>query len=183
MRFCKKLGWCDDLVESSIMRLCLKWDWCNEVVDWVSCVCVWNKDDVMILLNNCHAFVYEVRMLCWCCWISVIRLCMKWGWCDEVDEWVSCVWLWSDDDMMMFLTEYLVFAYEVRLIWWCCWLSVMCLCIDWGWCDDIVEWVSCVCVWSEDDAMRLMSECHVFVYEVMMIWWWCWVCVMCLCMK
>ena len=147
-------------------------------------------------------------------------LCMKWGWCDDVVDWESCVCVWSKNDMMRLLTECHVFVYEVGIMWWscwvivmlfvyevrmmcwCCWVSVMCLCMKWGWCDDDVEWVSCVCVWSEVDLMMLLSDCHVvvyevrlmwwscwvsewhiFVYEVRLMWWSCWVSVVCLCMK
>ena len=132
----------------------------------------------MSLLSECHVLVYEVRMMWWCCWVSCMCLSMKCGWCDDVDEWVSCVFEWSNNDMMMFLSKCHVFVYEVRMMWWGCWVSVICLCMNLGWCDDIVAWVSCafvyffdyiVVLWSEDDVMMLISECHVFVDEVWMM--------------
>ena len=137
----------------------------------------------MRLLSECHVFVYEVMMMWWCCWVSVIFLCMNLGWSYEVVECVSCVCVWSDDDLMMLLIECRVFVdevrimwwcswvsvkffeYEVRMIWWRCWVSVLSLRMKWGWFDDVVDWVSCICGWSEDDLMRLLSECHVFVFE------------------
>ena len=133
----------------SVLCLCRKWGWYDDdVVEWVSCVCVWSEYVMIILLSEWHVFVYEVSMLWWFCWVSVLCLFMKWGWCDDVFRW-GC----------------LVIVYEVRMKLWCCWVNVMCLCMKWGWCDEVVEWVSCVWVWSEDDVMVLLSECHVFVYE------------------
>ena len=166
----------------------------------MSCVCVWSEDDVMMLLSDYHAFVFEWG------WYNhfleyIVGLWSKVN--DDAVEWVSCVCVWSEDDMMMMLlSECYAFVYEVRMIWWCCWVSFMCLCIKWGWYnyffrvyfwpvkyvnDDAVEWVSClcvlseddvmmllsvsyICVWSEDDVMMLLSECLVFVYEVRMMW-------------
>ena len=154
--------------------------WCDWVDEWVSFVCVWSKNDEKMLLSECHVFVYEIRMMWWCCWVSVMCLsmkwrccgvsamclCMKWGICDDVDEWVSCacVWskdlcddvvewvsfvcVWRQDDVMNLLTECHVLVYEVRMMWWCCWVSVMCLCMKWWWCDEVVEWVLFVCVLS-----------------------------------
>ena len=136
-----------------------------------------------MMFSKCHSFDYEVRMRWWCCWVSVMCLCMKWGWCDDGVEWVSCVCVWSEDDAMMLLIEFHVFVYEVRLIWWGCWVIVICLSMKWEGCDAVVEWVSCVCVWSEIHLMMLLSECHVFEYEVRMMWWCCWLSFMCLCMK
>ena len=153
----------------NVMCLCMKWGWFDEVVEWVSCVCVWSENDVMRLLSECHVFEYEVRMMWWCCLVSVMCLCMKWGWCDDVVEWVSCVSVWSDDDVMMLLSVCDLFVYEVRMMWWGCWVSVMCLWMKWGWCDDVVECVWSVCVWSEADVMMFLIESYVFVYEVMMI--------------
>ena len=138
----------------------------------------------MRLLSDCHVFVYEVRMMWWwCCLVNVMCLSMKWGWCDDVVMWVSCVCVWSEVDVMILLNECLVFVYEVRMMWWSCCLSVISLCMKLEWCDEVVDWVSCVCVWNEDDVMILLTECHVFVYEVRMIWWSCWVSVVCLCIK
>ena len=168
---------------------------------------VWREIDVMKLRSECHLFVYVdwtmiwicwASVMClfmkwWCYWVSVMCLSMKWGWCDEVVEWMSCVCVWSDDDLMIFLNECHVFVYEVGMKIRCCCVSVICLSMKWGWCDEDVgdcvscvyvwskndekmllsEWVSCVCVWSEDDVMKLLSECHVFVYEVRMMWWCC----------
>ena len=147
------------------MCLCIKWGWCDKVVEWVSCVCIWSEYVLMKLLTECHVFVYEIRMMRWCCWVSVMCLSMKWGWCDDVVEWVS------------------LFVYDLRMMWWSCWVSVMCLCIKCGFCDDVVEWVSCVFEWSEDDVIKLLSECHVFVYKVWILWWSCWMSVMCFLMK
>ena len=167
----------------SVMCLCMKWGWCADVVEWVSCVWVWSEDDVMMLLSECHVFVNEVRMMWWSCWVSVMCLCMKLGWCADVVEWVSCVWVWCEDDKMMCMSECHAFVYEVRMMCWCCWVSVMCLCIKWGWSDEVVDWVLCFCLWREDYVMRLLSECHVFVYEVRMMWWCCWLSVVSLLMK
>ena len=134
----------------SVVCLWRKWEWCVDVVEWVSCVSVWSETDVMMLLSECHVFAYKVRMMWWwCCCVSVVSLCQ-----------------WSMDNVMMLLCEYHVFVYEMRMMRWCCWVSVMCLCMKLGWCEDVVEWVSCVCLWCEDDVMKLISDCHVFVYEV-----------------
>ena len=132
----------------------MKWCWCYELVECVSYV------------------MYEVRLMWWCCWVSVVSLYMKSGWCDEVwwvsviclymrwgysddvDEWVSCVCVWSDDDVMMLLSDCHAFVYEVRMMWLCWRVIVVCLCRNWGWCDDVVEWVLCVSVGSEDDIMK-----------------------------
>ena len=132
----------------------------------------------MMLMSECHVFVYEVRMMWWYCWVSALCLCMKWGWWDDLVEWVSWVCIWSKDDVMVLLNECYVFVYEVRVMWWNYWVSVMTLCMNWGWFDEVVEWVSCVCVLSEVDVMKLLIECDVLVYAVMMIWWSCWVSVM-----
>ena len=138
----------------------------------------------MMLVSKCRVFVYEVKMMWWEYWVRSMCLCMKWGWCDAVIEWDACVCVWSDDDVMMLLSECHVFVHEVRMMWWEYWVRSMCLCMKWGWCDDAVEWVSCVCVLSEDDVMLLLTECLVFVYDVKMSGWWCcWVSVMCLSMK
>ena len=80
----------------------------------------------MKMLSECHVFMYEVRLMWWCCWVSITWLCTKWGWCDDV-EWVSCVWVWNEDYVMMLLSECHVFEYEMRMMWWSCWISVMCL--------------------------------------------------------
>ena len=144
----------------SVVCLCMKWWWCDDVVDWVSLfvllliechvfVCVWSEDDVLMLLSECRVF-----------------MCMKCGWCDDVVKWVSCVSVWSKDVVMMLLHECHVIVYKVMMMWWCYCVSVVCLCMKWGWCDDVLERVSCVCVWSEDDVMRVLSEWHVFVYKV-----------------
>ena len=170
-----KWGWCDDgfrechviVYEVMIMR----WG-C-----WVSVVCEIIKrlprqggltplQPPVSVFSKCDHLHFEVRMMWWCFQMNVMCLCMKWGWCDDVVEWVSCV-----------------FVNKVRMMWWCCWVSVMCLCMKWGWCDETIECEACVFVWSEDDVMRLLNETHVFVYEVRMMWWWCWVSVMCLSMK
>ena len=142
----------------------------------------------MRLLSESRVLVYDARM--------------KWVWCDDFVECVSCDCVWSEDNLMMvvikcrvfeyevrlilwscWVIESPVFVYEVRMMWWGCWVSVICLCLKWGWCDEVIEWVSRVYVWSEDDVMSLMSECHVFVFEVRMMGLSCWVSVMCLCMK
>ena len=161
-----KWDWCDDRVECvscvlvyevkmmwwscwmSVMSLSMKWGWCDDVVECVSCVWVWSEDDMMMmLLSECHVFL-------WIKWgwsddvvVKWVSLFMKWGWCDEIIEWVSCVSLWSEDDVMLLFSESHVFVYEVRRMRWCCWVSVLCLCMKWGWYDDdVVEWVSCVFV-------------------------------------
>ena len=157
----------------------------------------------MMLLSECYVFVYEVRMM-WCCWVSVMCLCMKWGWCKDVVYWVSCVCVWSEYDITIFF-EYIVGLWikvnEDAVEWvscvclWskddtmlllnecvCVFFWLYCCPVKWGWCDDVDEWMSSVCVWSEDDGM-LLSECHVFAYEVRIMWWCCWVSVMCFCMK
>ena len=138
---------------------------------------------MMMLLFECRVFVYEVKLMWWCCWGSVLFLWIRWGWCDDVVEWVSCVCVRSEDDVMRVLSAKHVFVYEVRMMWCGYWMRRMCLCMKWGWCDDDVEWVLCVCLWSKHDVMLLLSECLVFVYKVRMMWWCCWLSIMCLRMK
>ena len=157
----------------------------------------------MMLLSECRVFVNEVRMMWWCCWVSVVFLWMKWGWCDDVAEWVSCVCVWSAADVIVYevLIEFVCLLMKWGKMRWCYYVSVVCLCMKWGWCDDVVErvscvcvcseddvmilfeWVSCVWVWNVDDVLMLLSECHAFVYEVRMMRWSCWMSVMCLSMK
>ena len=150
---------------ASILSLRIKWGWSDDVVDWVSCVCGWSEDDLMVLLIECRKFVDEV------------------GWSDDVVDWVSCVCGWSDDDLIMLLIQCRVFMDEVRIIWWCYWFNVVCLWMKRGWSDDVVDWVSCVCGWSEDDLMKTLSEYLVFAYKMRMIWWCCWLNFVCLWMK
>ena len=132
MCLCIKWEWCDDDVVDWVVCVCV---WSDDLVEWVSGVCVWSEDDVMILLNECHVFVYEVMIMWWRRWLSVMGLCMKWVGCDDVVDWVSCVCVWSEIDVMMLLSECHFFVYEVRIIWWCCWVSVLCLYMKWGWFD------------------------------------------------
>ena len=175
------------------MCLCMKWGWCDDLVEWVSCV-----------------FSYKVRMMWLSWWVSDICLCMKWWWCDDLVEWVSCDCVWSEDDVMMLLSECHVCEYKktteaggltpLQPPFWCL-VSMMSYTMKWGWCDEVFEWVSCVCVWSEDVVMMLCScvvclsmkwkwcddfvawvSC-VLVSQVRMMWLCCWVSVMCLCMK
>ena len=52
----------------------------------------------MMLLIECRVFVDEVRMMCRCCRVSVMRLCM------------------NEDDVMKLLSKCHVFEYEVRMM-------------------------------------------------------------------
>ena len=166
-----------------VVSLLMKWGWSDDVIDLVSCLCGWSEDDLMMLLIECRIFKNEMRMIWWCCWLSFVSLKMKWGWSDDVANWVSCLCGWSEFDLMMLLIECRIFKNEMRMIWWCCWFCVVSLWMKWGWSDDVVDWVSCLCGWNEDDQMMLLIDCRVFVDKVRMIWWCCWLSVVSLWMK